>query len=109
MVRRATERDALEYLEELLSSNATRAINDLDERVLEGRRRLEAEIHDSLDHVAIAAERALERARARHAAGHHAVEAELVRLDTLRQQTASLRTKSGPPDADGHAPEELSS
>ena len=41
--------------------NATRVMNDLDERVLESRRRLEAEIHEYLVGVWDTADRALQR------------------------------------------------
>ncbi len=55
---RATGRDAGRYLEELLAFNSTRIQNDLDERVLESRRQLEAEIHSRLRDVYASAERA---------------------------------------------------
>ncbi len=88
---RALERDAGRYLEELLASNSTRIRNDLEERVLESRRQLEAEIHSRLRAVYASAERALALARARQAAGAQAVQAEIDRIDALRREVEALR------------------
>lgn len=90
-VRGAMERDVLDYLERLLTSNANRIMNDLDERVRESRRRLEGEIRGYLRDVALSAERALDRARARQAAGRQTIEAEIMRLDQVSQRIAALR------------------
>ena len=86
MARRRTERDVGAYLERLVTTNTARILNDLDDRVLESRRRLEAEIRGYLRDVCASAERALERARSRQAAGKQAVQAEVERLDAIRRR-----------------------
>jgi hypothetical protein len=91
MARRHIGREMEDYLRALLSTNATRIVNDLEERVLESRRRLEIEIRGCLDSVSSSAERALQRARAQHAAGSDAVRAELDRLDGLYRRVEALR------------------
>ena len=89
--RRAIEREVRAYLATLVSANAARVVNDFDERVLESRRRLESEIRSSLEQITASAERALARARARHAAAHEAVRDELARLQALRSAVERLR------------------
>jgi hypothetical protein len=83
-------REAGDYLEELIFTNSSRIQYDLDERVAESRRRLEAEIRARLREVSASAERALEQARARRAAGEDAVRVELNRLEALRRSTEAL-------------------
>jgi hypothetical protein len=61
-VRRTIDQEAGAYLERLVFTNASRVLSDLDERVLESRRRMEAEIRGYLRLVYESAERALERA-----------------------------------------------
>ncbi|MBX3023761.1 dynamin family protein [bacterium] len=94
--RRALAEEARGYLGRLLAANAARVANDFDDRVVESRRRLEAEIRGYLQQVSTSAERALQRARARQAEGEHAVRAEVARLDALRQQAEPL-VGGGPP------------
>jgi len=89
-VRRRMERAVGAYLERLVSTNTARIMNDLDERVLESRQRLEAEIRRHLREVSASAERALQRARSRQAAGQHAVRAEVERLESIRQQVDAI-------------------
>jgi GTP-binding protein EngB required for normal cell division len=93
-VLRAVERDVGAYLERLLTTNAARLMNDLDERVLESRRRLELEIRTHLQEVYACAERALANAQARRASGEEAVRAELARIETLYRQVEALRGAS---------------
>lgn len=88
---RAVERDAGMYLERLLRTNAARLMNDLNDRVLESRRCLESEIRTVLTDVYGAAERALDSARARQAAGDESVRKVLERLEVLRRQVEMLR------------------
>jgi predicted GTPase len=85
-----TRRDATEYLRTLLEHNGTRLVNDLDERVLESRRRMEWEIRERLRERLDSAIRALGRAKARQGAGAAAVEAELARIDSLRARVLAL-------------------
>ena len=90
MARRRIEREANDRLERLLHTNATRVMNDLDERVLESRRRLEGEVQDYLRGVHASADRALQRARSRQAAGEQAVQAEVNRLESIRPRVETL-------------------
>jgi GTP-binding protein EngB required for normal cell division len=92
----AALRESSEYLEKLLEHNSTRVVNDLDERVLESRRRLEAEILDRLREGLDSAVHALDRARARQAEGSEAVGRELARIEDLRDRVRAL-TASRPP------------
>jgi hypothetical protein len=85
----------IEYLERLLVANTARVRSDFDERVLESRRRLEAEVRTLLSEVYASAERALEAVRARVAAGEAAVQVELARLDMLRREAVNLRDPEG--------------
>jgi Dynamin family len=87
---RSVEKEVAEYLESLVSTNAMRVQSDFEDRVLESRRRLEAEIRSGLKEVYGSAERALERARERQAAGIEAVEQEIARIDGLRTRLLSL-------------------
>ncbi len=80
------ERDAFAFLEHLLKVNSTRVQSDVNERVLESRHRLEADIRGLLRDVSHVAERALSNARQAREAGASAVEAALVRLSSLEQE-----------------------
>lgn len=94
--RRRMEREVGAYLDRLVSTNTARIVNDLDERVLESRRRLEAEVRGYLRAVCTSAERALERARSRQAAGEQAVQTEVVRLESIQQRVEALSQRDGP-------------
>jgi predicted GTPase len=78
-------RDAQEFLGHLLEVNTSRVQNDVDERVRESRRKLEAEIRELLREASAIADRALVRAREAQAAGVPAVEAALTRLHTIER------------------------
>jgi GTP-binding protein EngB required for normal cell division len=98
---RAVKKEAPKYLARLLETNAARVSNDLVERVLDSRRRLEAELLALLRDVAGSAERSLERARRTHAEGDEAVRGELGRLRLLRARAVALLPgfgRAGPPD-----------
>jgi hypothetical protein len=88
---RSIEGELADYLQRLISTNAMRAQGDFDDRVRESRRRLEAEIRYSLTEVYGSAERALERARERQAAGNEAVEREIARIDDLKTRLGGLQ------------------
>jgi hypothetical protein len=90
----AVERHAVEYLERLMTSNASRLTNALAEQVLESRRRLERDLREQLYEVYAVAERALQRAQVQRAAGVESTRAELERLMTLRTAFAHLRSTS---------------
>jgi hypothetical protein len=89
--RRAVERDAHAFLAILIRANAGRVTDDLDDRMIKSRRALEFEIHTALEQITASAVRALMRARARHDAGHDAVQGELARLEQLQGAVAHLR------------------
>jgi hypothetical protein len=78
-------RDADRFLVQLLTMNAARVQGDLDQRMSESRRQLEADIRIALGSVRTTAERALARARIAHAAGEAQVQGALD--DLLRQRT----------------------
>jgi GTPase Era involved in 16S rRNA processing len=90
------ERDAGEFLERLLEVNTSRVQNDIDERVVESRHGLEADIRILLREVGAAAERALEHAKAARAAGTTAVQTALRRLENLERRVKDL---DGPPSS----------
>jgi GTP-binding protein EngB required for normal cell division len=87
---RAVAAGTAEYLKTLLEHNATRVVNDLDERVLESRRRLEAEVSERLREGLDSAVVALDRARNRREAGRDAVDRELLRIASLDAKVRAL-------------------
>ena len=80
----ALERHALGYFEHLIVTNATRLTSDLDEQVLESRRRLEHELRERIRDIYRVAERALTRAQAQRQRGAAATREELARLTAAR-------------------------
>ncbi|MBI2898482.1 MAG: hypothetical protein HYY06_33330 [Deltaproteobacteria bacterium] len=89
-----------EYLETLLHTNATRIENDFNDRVLESRRLLEAEIRRRLRELHTSAGRALDRARARLSEGRDAVKSELERIEGLRRRAEDLLNPIPDPKGD---------
>ena len=90
-LRAGVHNDADEFLDQLLEVNSVRVQSDVDERVRESRRLLEAEIKALLRSAVSIAERAQEHARMTQVAGSQAVEAALARLDVAEQQVRSYR------------------
>ena len=82
--------DAERFLNWLLEMNSTRVESDLNERVLDSRRRLEASVRTRLHDGLASAERALARAKSTRAAGAPAVQQELARLSRLEEQVREL-------------------
>jgi GTP-binding protein EngB required for normal cell division len=82
--------DAREFFGLLLETNSERVRNDLEQRVEENRRHLEAKIRSMLRELGTVAERALTRARSAHAAGTVAVESSLRRLARVEADVAHL-------------------
>jgi Dynamin family len=82
--------DAHEFLDRLLHTNSERVRNDVEDRVAENRRRLEAEIRRILQEVTVVMERALTRARSIHSQGAAAVESSLKRLADAEAVLARL-------------------
>lgn len=87
-------RDAQQFLEQLLEWNSARVRGDVDNRVLESRHTLEAEIRILLQEVTAVAERALDHARNLQAEGAAAVNNALSRLDRLESEIRSLAAPS---------------
>lgn len=86
------ESQVARYLYTLLTINSTRILNDLDERIRDSARRLEAQIRSNLKEVREGARRTLERAVYKQAQGTEAVQKELERIESLRQQLLVLQT-----------------
>jgi Dynamin family len=86
----AMNADAREFLDLLLETNSERVRNELEQRVAESRRHLEAEIRSMLRELNGVAERALTRARSTHATGTVAVESSLQRLADVETELAPL-------------------
>lgn len=84
-------RDAQEFLDQLFEVNSSRVQSDVDERVRESRKKLEAEIKDVLREASATADRALARARAAQSAGASGVQAALARLDSAHRFVQSVR------------------
>jgi hypothetical protein len=82
-LRSGIVQDTQEFLDHLLEVNTSRVQNDVDERVRESRKKLEAELRGVLRDASAIADRALARARAARAAGAPAVEAALTRLKSI--------------------------
>lgn len=87
----ALRRRAAAYLDRLVTTNASRITADLDERVLDSRRRLEHELRGQLRSTHEVAERALAEVRRRHEEGSGAVRSELARLAGYRRALDALR------------------
>jgi len=83
-----TLRDGEMFLRRLLNANSARVANDLTDRVLESRRRLESEIRRQLQNLVAAATRAAERARAMQESGADRVKGELDDLDRIATRVA---------------------
>jgi GTP-binding protein EngB required for normal cell division len=88
-------RHANEYLRRLLETNSARVVNDLQERALQSRRRLESEIRARLNDLSTSARRAFDNACAAQAAGADRVRSEIERLDELRRAVEGLLYQSG--------------
>ena len=86
----ALERRMGEYQDLMLLANANRIVKDFEERVMESRRKLQAEIHAILSETVTTAERAREQARAIQAQGTRSIESEIRRLDALLSRLAKL-------------------
>jgi hypothetical protein len=91
------------YLERLFEINSARVINDFQERLVESRRQLQAEVLAQLEGLAAAASQALELAMAAHAGGASLVREEILRLDHLQAEVERLRA-ARPEPVDRAAP-----
>ena len=93
-LRKGILRDAREFLLELLEVNSSRVQSDVDDRVRESRKKLEAEIKAVLRDASVTADRALARARAAQSAGRLAVEAALTRLAEAEKEVSNFAAAS---------------
>jgi hypothetical protein len=73
-----------------METNASRVVNDFDDRAHESEARLQAEIRQRLSALTTSAERALAVARDRITRGQSAVTAELAKLDGLSHELAAI-------------------
>jgi hypothetical protein len=89
-VRGGIVRNGQEFLDQLLEVNTSRVQSDVNERVSKSRKKLEVEITAVLREASGIAHSAFMRARAARAAGTSAVEAALVRLDSLEREIRDL-------------------
>jgi GTPase Era involved in 16S rRNA processing len=88
--RRWVQKDAANFLEQLLDTNASRVQADVEQRVVESRLRLESAVRRLLREVSASAEQALSKARELMAAGTSAVRQELERLGKLDEELSTL-------------------
>ena len=84
------ERDAEEFVDQLLEVNSARVQSGVTERVRESRRKLEAEIKAVLQGAVNAAEFALARAREAQSIGAAAVQASLAHLDEVEAEIPKI-------------------
>ena len=89
-ILRSVERRAGDHIRLLLETNATRIENDLNQRVLESRRRFQFEIRSALTEVLKSAEQAVDRAKERKAQGSTAVKGAVERADVLTRRLEEL-------------------
>jgi GTPase Era involved in 16S rRNA processing len=85
-IRGWVQKDAANFLEQLLDTNASRVQGDVEQRMVESRLRLESDVRRLLREVSASAAQALSKARALMAAGTSAVQDELERLHKLQEE-----------------------
>lgn len=92
-------RDAQDFLNQLLEVNSSRVQSDVDERVRESRKKLEADIKGVLRESSAIADRALARAREAHAVGVSGVQSALARVGRAEREILDITPswpKAGP-------------
>jgi GTPase SAR1 family protein len=89
-IRRWMQKDAANFLEQLLDTNAARVQGDVEQRVVESRLHLESDVRKLLREVSTSAEQGLSKARELMAAGAVAVRDELERLGNLREELNTI-------------------
>jgi len=85
-IRRWFQKDAEQFLEQLLDTNASRVQGDAEQRVVDSRLHLESDVRKLLREVSGCAEHALSSARTIMAGGANAVASELDRLEKIRDE-----------------------
>ena len=93
-LRRWFRKDALNFLEHLLDTNASRVQGDVEQRVVESRLRLESDVRKLLREVSTTAEQALTNAKTIMASGAKAIAEELQRLSSLHEELDSFAPES---------------
>jgi len=93
-LRRWFRKDALNFLEHLLDTNASRVQGDVEQRVVESRLRLESDVRKLLREVSTTAEQALTNAKTIMASGARAIAEELQRLSSLHEELDSFAPES---------------
>jgi GTPase Era involved in 16S rRNA processing len=91
-IRSWMQKDAANFLDRLLETNAARVQGDVEQRVVESRLRLEGDVRRLLREVSTSAEQALSKARDLMTAGTDAVQHELERLGKLQEELKRLVT-----------------
>ena len=89
-IRGWVQKDAANFLEQLLDTNASRVQGDVEQRVVESRLRLESDVRRLLREVSASSEQALSKARELMAYGTRAVQNELERLHRLQEELDTL-------------------
>jgi hypothetical protein len=89
-IRSWVRKDAVNFLEHLLDTNAARVQGDVEQRVVESRLRLESDVRKLLREVSTSAEQALSKASELMAAGAGAVQHELECLRKLQEELDDL-------------------
>ena len=85
-IRSWVRKDAVNFLEHLLDTNAARVQGAVEQRVVESRLRLESDVRKLLREVSSSAEQALSKASELMTAGAGAVQHELERLRKLQEE-----------------------
>ena len=96
--RRGVIEAASDYLDRLLTTNASRFANDLIERVRVSREALEARVRQALGAAVRRSEDALAAARQAHAVGANDVQREVSRLAALRSHIEGLNISEPSPE-----------
>jgi GTP-binding protein EngB required for normal cell division len=89
-VRGQIVHDAQAFLDQLLEVNASRVQSDVEQRLRESRKRLEAEVKAVLREASAIADRALARARTAQAAGIPGVQDALARLSCAEREILAM-------------------
>jgi predicted GTPase len=89
-IRGGIVRDAHVFLDQLLEVNTSRVQSDIDQRVRESRKRLEAAVKELLREASAIADRALVRARIAQATGIPGVHGKLARLSCAEREILGI-------------------
>jgi hypothetical protein len=90
----AAKKNAVHYLDRLLTTNSSRVANDFSEQVNESRRRIQVELREHLRTIVSSAESALQRATERRSLGEKSVAHDLEAYSRLLAELNILTTPS---------------